>query len=184
VSEPAPADLLEQLRDLEARVADLRVRIAGDLAREEVPSGSCPVLVCRIGEERVAFLQSLVAEVVLMAKLTALPEAPAWIAGLLNLRGSSIVVLDTLARLRRSPRRPLLSDRIVICELHGRRVGLVVQEILAVETVVGASLQRPARADELAPYLLGAFQREDSTTLLLSLAALLSTSSLPAEAPG
>ncbi|MGC4120793.1 MAG: chemotaxis protein CheW [Myxococcales bacterium] len=180
MADAAEADLLHELRELETRLADLRARITQGIAREAVPTGDCPLLVCRIGTERVAVFQSQVEEVVLMARLTPLPEAPPWIAGLLNLRGRSLVVVDALARLTRSARRPVLSDRIVICALAGRSVGLVVQEVVAVETVAGSTLQSPSPDTELAPYLLGVFHREDAAVLLVSVSALVETSGLPA----
>src|SRR6516165_6066785 len=60
-------------------------------------------------------VQSVI-EVLRMATLRPLPEAPPFIAGLLNLRGQGIVVLDLLKRLGLPAKEPDLNSQIVIVE--------------------------------------------------------------------
>ncbi|HEY3445666.1 MAG TPA: chemotaxis protein CheW [Myxococcales bacterium] len=172
--------LMQEVARLESELARLRSRVIGHVEREQLPSGPLPLLVFRLGQERVAILHRFVVEVVLMCRLSSIPEAPAWIAGLLNCRGISVPVVDALARLRHASRRPELSDIIVICEVEGRRVGFLVQEILGIETAPSDQLQPPSSDLEHAPYLLGVFQGSERTTLLFSVPALLATSSVPA----
>jgi purine-binding chemotaxis protein CheW len=118
-----------------------------------------------------------VVEVVMMAKLTPMPESPEWVAGLLNCRGQTIPVIDVLARLTRAAHRPSLSDVVVICSVAGRRFGLIVQEILSVDTVPPRSVQPPSPETEHAPYLLGVIQLAQQMILLFSVAALLDVAS-------
>lgn len=174
-----PSSVLAEIQHLEAQLAELRSRVEGTVERERLPDGLLPILAFRVGAERAALLQTFVSEVVLMCRLTPLPEAPPWVPGLLNCRGQVIPVVDTLARLARTARRPELSDLIVVCDVQDRRVGFVVQEILGVETVPSGSLQAPSAGIAHAPYLCGLLQSGGQTTLLLSAAALLATSAVP-----
>jgi chemotaxis signal transduction protein len=178
----AEPQVMAEIKELEQKLAELRSRVVGKIEREQLPDGPMPLLLFRLGKDRVAILQSHVIEVVMISKLTPLPEAPAWIPGVLNCRGKSVLVLDALARVSRCARRPELSDLIVIVEHHGRRIGLVVQEILGVETAPREALQAPSKDLDQAPYLLGVIHHAGKATLLFSLGALLGTSGLPAVA--
>lgn len=175
--------LLAEIQHLERKLAELRGRVVGAVERERLPDGPLPLVLLRIGAERVALLQSYVREVVMVPRLTPLPEAPPWVPGVLNYRGESLLVLDALARLARSARRPELSDRVVLLDYPGRRLGLLVQEVLGVATASRAELQSPSQDLELAPYLLGVLHLDERPTLLFSVGALLGTSGLPSPAP-
>lgn len=179
----AEPQVLAEIQLLEQKLAELRSRVVGSIERETLPDGPMPLLLFRLGSDRVAILQRFVVEVVMFSRLTPLPEAPVWIPGVLNCRGQSVLVLDALARLNRVARRPELSDLIVILEFQGRRVGLVVQEILGVDSASRDSLQAPSKDLDQAPYLLGVLQLADKTTLLFSIGALLGTSGLPTLTP-
>jgi chemotaxis signal transduction protein len=176
-------ELLGELQLLEQKLAELRSRVVGSVERESLPDGQMPLLLVRLGSERVAILQRHVVEVVMYARLTALPEAPPWIPGVLNCRGQSVLVLDALARVQRAARRPELTDLIVILDYEGRRVGLIVQEIYGVDSAPREALQAPSKDLDQAPYLLGVLHLADRATLLFSVGALLGTSGLPALAP-
>ncbi|MBI5546310.1 MAG: purine-binding chemotaxis protein CheW [Deltaproteobacteria bacterium] len=183
MSSAADPQLWAEIRRLEERLSELRGRVVGIAEREQLAPGDLPLLLFRVGGEQAAIAQRHVLEVVMMCKLTPLPEAPAWIPGVLNCRGQSVLVVDVLARLGRAARRPALSDLIVVCEVQGRRVGLIVQEILGVETVAAAAVQAPSQGLDQAPYLLGVLQSGTRTVLLVSVKALIATSSLPDGAP-
>lgn len=175
--------LLSEIEELQHRIHDLRRRITGQSVDPEIPKGNVPLLICRVGEEHMAFLQEGVKEVTMMCKLTPLPEAPTWISGVLNLRGLAVPVLDVLARISGHPRRPELSDMIVVAALEQRCVGLIVQEILDIQTVPSGWIQPAAVDIEYASYLLGVCYRAGTPTLLLSLPRLLGSSSLPDPQP-
>ena len=76
-----------------------------------------------------------VVEVTRMVALAPLPDAPPWMAGVLDLRGVAVPVLDLAARFGRAPRAPVLDRRIVIAgdpADAGGLVGLVVDEVSGV----------------------------------------------------
>ncbi len=93
------------------------------------------VLVLRVGDGEYAVPIEAVVEVHWMVELTAMPDAPPWLLGMLNLRGLVVPVVDLRLRLGLPTRSPDLSTPIVVINSRGRRLGLVadtVVEVLAV----------------------------------------------------
>jgi purine-binding chemotaxis protein CheW len=82
-----------------------------------------------------------VVEVLRMVAVTPMPEAPAWIAGVLNLRGKGIVVMDLRTRLALPARTPDLNNQIVIVDSKGELLGLIVDEVVEIITLPGSALK-------------------------------------------
>jgi purine-binding chemotaxis protein CheW len=168
-----------EIEDLSRRLYELKKRVAGGASKEEIEDDELTVFNCQVGDDRVALLQSNVDEVVQFARLTPLPEAAPWVLGLLNLRGESLPVVDTLARFTRQRREATAKDFIVICSLGERRFGLVVQQVHDLAAHRREEVAPPPADLPIAPYLLGTIRREAQSILLLSLQMLLSTSDVP-----
>ena len=178
-SEPMPSeDLRGRIATLEADLYALRRELAGELAPEARPQGPFGFLSCRLGGNDVGVVLNHLEEVVPVAHMAPLPESEPWVAGLLNLRGESIPVIDALARVERRERALALSDLIVICSPGGRRAGLIVQEV---HDVHGTTSEEIRSAGELphAPYLLGVVELADRSVQLLCLERLVGLSGLP-----
>lgn len=86
-----------------------------------------------------------VVEVLRMASLTPVAESPAGFAGILNLRGSAVPVLDLVQRLANLKRPAGLDQAIVVVHLDGRQVGLVVDAVEEVITLDEGSVKPPDR---------------------------------------
>jgi purine-binding chemotaxis protein CheW len=71
-----------------------------------------------------------VIEVLRMVAVTPLPEGPAWMAGILNLRGKGIVVMDLRKRLGLPARAPDLNTHILILETKGEPLGLIADQVV------------------------------------------------------
>jgi purine-binding chemotaxis protein CheW len=88
---------------------------------------------------------SLLREVIPARGATRIPGAPALVKGLINLRGSLIVVADVAMRLM-GPEAGLAPDdgSIVMVEVEGKNIGLAVQDVrdvvaLEVEPIDGST---------------------------------------------
>jgi len=92
-------------------------------------------LVIRLGAGEFAIPVEDVTEVLSMVELTALPESPPWLVGMVNLRGDVVPVVDLRVRLG-IPAEPFgLSTPLIVVAAAGRRIALVsdgVTEVLAV----------------------------------------------------
>lgn len=121
---------------LRQRVVDLETELArcrGD--QQGLGRVWDEVLLCAIGDHRVALPLDEIREVVPLARTRPIPGAPYFILGLLNVRGRELPVLDAIARSRKAPRRPALDEQIVTCEAGLLAFGLLVTRVIGVASV-------------------------------------------------
>jgi chemotaxis-related protein WspB len=100
------------------------------------------VLVFHIGRERYALPLAVVLRVLPVARLKALPGAPHYVPGLLDLHGEAVPVID-LSRLAGSPAGAVRYDtRILLVDVpvagHIRRLGLKAERVAGVSSLDGA----------------------------------------------
>jgi purine-binding chemotaxis protein CheW len=111
-------------------------------------SGGARLLVFIAEGRRYGCALQAVREIVPYRAPTRLPGAPAHIAGLINLRGRLVTVVDLAVQLGvRSAGSPGAASSIVLVESGARVVGLVVDEVRDV---------RPVSADAMEPMAAGA----------------------------
>jgi purine-binding chemotaxis protein CheW len=79
----------------------------------------------RIGKENFGVPIGIVHEIVRMMEITAVPDSPTYIEGVINLRGKIIPVVDLRKRFAEEA-VPNRRNRIMVAELDGHQVGLVV----------------------------------------------------------
>jgi len=89
------------------------------------------VYACEIGEVR---------EIIPFRRVTRLPGAPAYVLGLLNLRGAVLTVLDLGVRLGGAPVDRALGS-IVLVEAGARVVGLAVSDVRDVQPVAADAIE-------------------------------------------
>ena len=106
-------------------------------------------VIFRLAEQEYALPLERVGEVLRMVAITPLPEAPAWLAGVINLRGRVIPVIDLRLRLGLPPRALGLNTPIIVVEHGGRQMGLIADAAVEV-------LERPAEPDAVPAELAGA----------------------------
>lgn len=87
-----------------------------------------------------------VREVVTARRLTTLPNASDFTAGVINIRGDVISVLDT-ASLLKDNRSKHGWNRIILLDTTGPPVGLAVDGVTAVKTVMPETFTKPIPAD-------------------------------------
>lgn len=101
-----------------------------------------------------------VREVFTLGPLTPVPTAPAAVAGVANLRGQVVPVLDLMRLLDLGLHRLRLGDPVVLVESEGTRVGLLVDRVVGLlgPGAVTAAADRPPAID--LPGLLQALRVE------------------------
>src|SRR5437764_14575632 len=80
----------------------------------------------RVGRETFGVPISLVHEIVRVPEITAVPEAPGWVEGVINLRGKIISVLDLRKRFGEKTITKSKKNRILVAEVNKKMVGLIV----------------------------------------------------------
>jgi purine-binding chemotaxis protein CheW len=144
----------------------------GQVMRQEVQ------LACfKVGAELYALDIMRIKEIIRPQKLTPIPKAPSFIEGVINLRGSVIPVADMRKRFDQPINAENRKNRIVICSLAGRVIGLLVDEVTEVkrfsrkEIAPSPQFIHGAQAD----YFLGVARRDDDLIMLIDLEKVLST---------
>lgn len=147
--------------------------------------GIVQLCVMRIGSERYAVDLKRVDEILPVPVLTPLPRAPAFLEGVARLRGEVLPVVDARKRLQVAPAavgaltpsgKPKRTERLVVCRIGTRRVGVLVDAVNQVLRVPRSAL-RPAplaHRPGAQPHVLGVTGEAAQLTLLLDVKALLS----------
>ncbi|HVJ20865.1 MAG TPA: chemotaxis protein CheW [Polyangiaceae bacterium] len=166
-------DLRHELESLRGRLAQLEARLGEELERSAALPETFEVLLVRVGTTNAAFALETVREVVPMAELVPIPEAPPWVLGLLNVRGGSLPVVDVGARLEREAQPPGLTDLIVIVSTRLGIAGLVVDEVSTVQRLARAAIEASVHGTPHASYVLGTFTHAGQSTVLFGVPELL-----------
>ena len=132
------------------------------------------IVVFALGDERYGLEISAVYEIIRRLPITAVPQAPASVEGVINLRGRIIPVVNLRDRFGLPAAATSAASRIVVCDANANRVGLIVDGVSEV-------LMVPADAIEPTPevamgtnteYVRGVAKLADQMIILLDLAHL------------
>lgn len=116
------------------------------------------VLVVQVAELRVGWPIGVVDEVLRMVAVDELPGAPVVIAGVIDLRGRILPVLDLRRRLGRAGRPPTLDDRLVSVVAGDAKMLVKVDVVHGLRLIEEAAVQ-PLTGDLAAsPHLSGVLQ--------------------------
>jgi purine-binding chemotaxis protein CheW len=103
----------------------------------------CQLVVLRLGGGEYGLAADAVVQVLRMVAVTPVPESPAWIAGVINLRGRTTPVMDLRERLHLPAATPGLSSQIVVVRWGEVLLGLIADAVLEV-LELGADAVEPA----------------------------------------
>ena len=129
----------------------------------------------RIGRETFGLPISIVREIVRVPEITAVPNAPDYIEGVINLRGRIIPVVDLRKRFGEKSFEANKKNRIVVVELESRLVGLIVNSASEVLRISPSEIDEPHnvfREGEL-NYITGIGKLNGRLVILLDLNRLL-----------
>ncbi|GHG83382.1 chemotaxis protein CheW [Comamonas sp. JC664] len=116
-----------------------------------------------------------VEEILPLQRVTPIPHAPAFVEGVLHLRGVILPVVDLRCRLMGAPGPETPKSRLLVCKLGTRRLAVKVDRVAEVLRVRKGDI-KPAPALVVAghsPFVVGVCGPPDRLRLLLDLKALL-----------
>ena len=132
------------------------------------------IVVFELGDERYGLDIATVYEIIRHQPITAVPKAPAFVEGVINLRGRIIPVVDLRDRFGMAESDLTKASRIVVADAGGTRVGLVVDGVSEVLMIAGDAIEPTpdvaSNADH--EYLRGIAKLGDRLIILLSLDGL------------
>lgn len=118
-----------------------------DLAGDAPPTGDVErMALLVVGEHRFAVPIERIREIIPARPYTPLPGSASHVAGLINLRGRIVTVVDLGARLGLAPATAAPDHGVVIVEHAGRLVGLAVGEVSRIVDVDVDALADAAQA--------------------------------------
>jgi len=134
---------------------------------------------CQLANERLLVARNEVREVMMMpATLTRVPGAKEWVAGLANLRGQILTVVDLRAFLGAGTSQGARAGRLLVVDNPDMSVGIIVDEVFGFRRFGGNEFTDniPETKLRCERYLSGACERGAEVWPVLSLVKLLDAS--------
>ena len=151
-------------------------RAAAEVAAETMDGGQ--FVLFRVAEDLFGLPVEAVEEVVRVPEtLTRLPKAPAFVEGVMNLRGTALPVIDQRRRFDLEPAGEMPGRRIIVLSFEGTRAGFIVDRVTDVRRLPASAILAAPEMDEdqarIVPRV--ASLEDDTLVLLLDPKALLDT---------
>ena len=107
--------------------------------------------------------------------VTRLPRVPEYVAGVVNLRGAVLPVIDLAVRLGWGPTETTPRNPIIVTEFETQSRGLIVHDVNDIVSIPAEDVQQPdaVSQDEINGYLLGVAPLGDDMVMVLDLAKLM-----------
>ncbi|MBN2005332.1 MAG: purine-binding chemotaxis protein CheW [Anaerolineae bacterium] len=83
-------------------------------------------------------------QIIELQRITTVPHTPPYIAGLTNLRGTVLPVIDLRKRLELPVKDPTREMRIIVAQIRGARVGMIVDTVTEVLHIPEANVEPPS----------------------------------------
>ena len=129
----------------------------------------------RVGKETFGVPISLVHEIVRVPEITAVPDAPTCVEGVINLRGRIISVVDLRKRFGEKEITRNKKNRILVAEVDGKLVGLVVDAASEVIKLPASDVDKPPQVyeDNEINYVTGVGKLNGRLIILVDLTRIL-----------
>ena len=129
-----------------------------------------------LGSERLGLDVSSVQEVLRPRPVSMLPQAPDFVAGVIDVRGNLVPLIDLRRRFGMGGRESGREGRVLIAQLGDDRVSLLVDEVLGVIGVSEADIEPPPASFRglAAEYIDGIARVEGGLLIIINLERVLS----------
>lgn len=119
-----------------------------------------------------------VKEVLRYSEIAPVPGAPAYVLGIINLRGSVVTVIDTSQRFGLNTAEVTDSTRIVIIEAEGHEIGILVEAVAEVVYLKQSEIETAPNVgnEESSKFIQGVCNRNNELLILVDLNKLLGES--------
>jgi len=130
----------------------------------------------RLGTEEYGLPITKVQEINRLEKITKLPQAPAFMEGVTNLRGKVIPIIDLRKRFQLVAKAYDDDSRVIVVDVSGQTVGIIVDTVAEVVQIPRASIEPPPQSFILdAKYIHGVGKINERLLILLDIDKILTT---------
>ncbi len=134
------------------------------------------LVVFRLAREEYGLPITKVQEINRLVPITKLPQTPAFMEGIINLRGRIIPVIDLRKRFQLEISSYNDDSRIIIVEVDGQTVGIIVDSVTEVVRLAAVSVEPPPPTFILdARYIQGVGKLDDRLLILLEIDRILTS---------
>ncbi len=132
-------------------------------------------LTFRIGDESFGFSITFITEIIVIHKITEVPDTPAFVRGVINLRGKVIPVIDVRHRFNMELREYDERTCIIVVEYEETFVGLIVDTVNEVADIPEDHIDPPPRTHSgiKSSYIMGMGKIGKEVIILLNLEKIL-----------
>lgn len=129
----------------------------------------------RIGKETFGVPINLVHEIVRLPEITAVPDSPDYIEGVINLRGKIVSIVDLRKRFRETRIEASRKNRILVAEIENKMVGLIVDAASEVIRLPESEIEAPPEVfqDSEVKYVTGVGKLNGRLVILIDLTKIL-----------
>jgi purine-binding chemotaxis protein CheW len=129
----------------------------------------------RVGRETFGVPIGLVHEIVRVPEITAVPDSPGYVEGVINLRGKIISVVDLRKRFGEQEIAAHKKNRILVTEVEGKMVGLIVDAASEVIKIPEHEIELPPSVFEEGElnYVTGVGKLHGRLVILIDLSKIL-----------
>lgn len=138
----------------------------------------------RIGSEEFGVDILAVQEINRMVDITRVPQAPAYVEGVINLRGRVIPIIDLRKRFELEVREYDKSTRIVVVDIDGTVIGMIVDAVSEVLRIPRDTIEPPPElvTNIHSEYIKGVAKLADRLLIFLDLSRVIDVSEVAAMA--
>lgn len=108
-----------------------------------------------------------------MVAVTLVPDVPPWVAGVINLHGQVVPVVDLRRRFGFPSKEPALEDRLLVVQALEQTVALIVDEVTEVLEVPAHQVESPPLSLADARPVAAVIRRDERLVLVLDATRLL-----------
>lgn len=107
----------------------------------EMPTNTIEVLIFELTQEQFAFESQYIQEVYTLKEYTLLPCTPAFVLGIINVRGQIISIIDIKKFFEYSEKDLTCRNKVIILSSKSLTFGVLVDEIIGTESVALSEIQ-------------------------------------------
>jgi purine-binding chemotaxis protein CheW len=133
-----------------------------------------------LGTEQYGIAIDKIKEIIAVMKITSVPKIPSYMAGIINLRGTIIPVVNTRLRFGMEDREVDMYTAVIIVEVEKVNIGFIVDRVEEVSSIDPSNLSEPPQfgSNVDTDFINGVAQIEENVVMILDILKLFESDEL------